>query len=103
VAHDAGKLAGAVRGVAEDAGRIATTVTDAVRARRASASPPKVSRDVQPDLSHVLAWNQVVTNQLVICAVCRGSISRGGTAHLGLSRDPSAEPTWLCPDCLPRL
>ena len=103
VAHDAGKLAGAVRGVAEDAGRIATTVTDAVRTRRAGASTRRASSGVQPDLSHVLAWNQVVTNQLVTCAVCAGSISRGGTAHLGVSRDPSAEPTWLCPECLPRL
>lgn len=101
VAHDAGKLAGAVRGVAEDASRIATTVTDAMRARKASIRGP--SNDAQPDLSHVLAWNQVVANQSVTCAVCRGSVPRGGTAHLGLSRDPTADPTWLCPECLPRL
>jgi hypothetical protein len=93
VAYDAGRIAGAVRGAAEDATRIATSVKEAVRGRKSSA----------PDLSHVLAWNQVVANQSVACATCRTSISRGGAAHLGVSRDPSAEPTWLCPDCLRRL
>src|SRR5690349_1217238 len=81
VAHDAGKLAGAVRGVAEDASRIATTVTDAVRARKAGAPRGEESREVHPDLSHVFAWNQVVVNQAVTCAVCRGAISRGSSAH----------------------
>jgi hypothetical protein len=103
VAQDAGRIAGAVRGAAQDASRIATTVTDAVRARKAAAPARSPSRDALPDLSHVLAWNQVVANQPVECASCREAVLRGGTAHLGLSRDPGAPPTWLCPDCLGRL
>src|SRR6185503_5840248 len=83
VAHDAGKLAGAVRGVAEDASRIATTVTDVVRARRTGTSQRPPSPEAPPDLSHVLAWNQVVANQPVTCSSCRGSVARGGTAYLG--------------------
>ena len=97
VAHDAGRIAATVRGAAQDAGKLASSVKEAVLARSSSTEA------ALPDLGHILAWNQVVANQPVECAGCRTSIRRGGPAHLGVSQDPTAPPTWLCPGCLSRL
>jgi hypothetical protein len=100
VAADAGKIAATVRGAAEDASKLVSSVKDAVRSRGAA---PSRRRAASVELGHVLAWNQVVVNQPVECVRCDTRINRGGAAHLGLSRDPAAAPTWLCPDCLTRL
>ena len=123
VAHDAGKIAATVRGAAQDASKLASSVKEVVRARAAAGPRPsaaevelveasKPAEDLVfdgdgdgalPDLGHILAWNQVVANQPVECAGCRASIRRGGVTHLGVSQNPAAPPTWLCPGCLTRL
>ncbi|HEX7623067.1 MAG TPA: hypothetical protein VF400_05810 [Anaeromyxobacteraceae bacterium] len=114
-AHDAGKIAATVRGAAQDAGKIATSVRDAVRARSAGVAEapgvPKPAAETAPaettppiaDLTHVIAWNQVVVNQAVTCASCGTTVSKGSVAHLGVSRTPATSPTWLCAECLARL
>jgi hypothetical protein len=111
VAHDAGKIAATVRGAAQDAGKIATSVRNAVRGRSGADAPePSVAKssDVpQPEpkthLDHIIAWNQVVVNQAVICASCGTTVAKGSVAHLGVSQTPSTTPTWLCAACLARL
>jgi hypothetical protein len=115
VAHDAGKIAATVRGAAQDAGKIATSVRDAVRARSAGVAEapgvPKPAAETAPaettppsaDLTHVIAWNQVVVNQAVTCASCGTTVSKGSVAHLGVSQTPAISPTWLCAECLARL
>jgi hypothetical protein len=122
VAHDAGKIAATVRGAAQDASKLASSVKEAVRSRSADPRRPAVEDELaqtaktgaaivvepagkreSPELGHILAWNQVVANQPVECASCLASIRRGGIAHLGVSQNPAAPPTWLCPDCLARL
>lgn len=110
VAHDAGKIAATVRGAAQDASKIATTVRAAVRARPPTASAaatgePREAAPAEPvpSLEHVIAWNQVVVNQTVVCASCGTTIPKGTTAHLGVSQMPARTPTWLCAACLARL
>jgi hypothetical protein len=123
VAHDAGKIAATVRGAAKDAGKLANSVKEAVRSGTAAAEPRRPTADDElvgapepadlrpdrsgeaglPNLGHILAWNQVVANQPVECAGCRAAIRRGGVAHLGISQNPGARPTWLCAGCLTRL
>ncbi len=114
--------------VAFDAGKIASSAREAVRSRSAeppaepvrtpgpaadrarepvskseSPEPSKAAGTAPPSLDHVLAWNPVVVNKPSACASCGKALDKGENAHLGVSQDPSAPPTWLCSDCLARL
>lgn len=51
-------------------------------------------------LAHVYAWNKVVLNRATQCARCKKALARGTEAHLGLTEDPKARPTWLCDACI---
>jgi hypothetical protein len=108
--------------VVRDAGKLATSARDAVRGRDANVAEKTTRRDtgVRPAkteegprsapprgraarlaaLDHVLAWNQVVVNRPAHCNGCRRELPRGGSAHLGLSQDPTKPPSWLCSECL---
>ncbi len=115
VAAGAGSLVegsvGLAESVARDAGKIASTVRQAVKTR-APGTPPDAAAvpDAEgpgtggpPSFEHVLGWNPAVVNRPTTCAGCGAALGRGSAAHLGLSQDPAAAPTWLCPTCLARL
>lgn len=55
------------------------------------------------DVSHVVAWNEVVLNRAMPCAGCGAEIPRGARGFVGLSDDPQAERAWLCPPCIEAL
>ena len=125
VAASAGSLVEGSRGFAEqvarDAGKIASTVRQAVKPRaseppvapnegaeepKAPVEPAKPDEAVSGDLrglDDVLGWNQVVVNRPAKCAGCGADLAKGSVAHLGLTQDPTAPPKWLCTICLGRL
>jgi hypothetical protein len=105
-------LASRVRKDAQQIARAARGETDSRRAQRRLGGKPttdsrapnaETSRDDADPLRHVYAWNEVVLNRAARCAHCEQTLAKGQTAHLGLSRNPSAAPSWLCDDCLARL
>ncbi len=55
------------------------------------------------DLDHILAWNAVIMNRDGQCAGCGIALQKGDAGHLGISRDPTAGPTWLCDRCVASL
>ncbi len=104
-----------VDGVASDVDRIVSDSVHLARhardnARRLVAArpeggllPARPEGGLLQDLAHVAAWNDAVLNRAVDCSVCARELARGERAHLGLSDDPRAQATWLCPDCLAAL
>jgi hypothetical protein len=106
-------LANRVRKDARQIARAARGETDSRRAERRGGGQqtidtrtPKAetaARDDGDPLRHVYAWNEVVLNRAARCAHCKRTLAKGDIAHLGLSQDPSAGPSWLCDDCLGRL
>jgi hypothetical protein len=64
---------------------------------------PRTPARREISLDHVLAWNKVVLNRQCQCAKCGAALPKGHDAHLGLSQDPSAAPTWLCSACIAAL
>ena len=107
--------AGVAEQVARDAGRIASTAREVVKgnaeskpaeARQAAAKPAEAHAEkssAPPSLEHVLAWNAVVVNRPARCASCGLALDKGTPAHLGVTQDPTAPPTWLCGACLEKL
>jgi hypothetical protein len=69
-------------------------------------APPPVVAPAAPEsnklaaLDHVLGWNQLVVNRPARCASCEKELPRGVSAHLGVSSNPAAAPTWICESCL---
>ena len=106
-------LANRVRKDAQQIARAARGETDSRRAERGQRSeqPPESrapqtrapTHDDAGALRHVYAWNEVVLNRAARCASCKRALVKGNTAHLGLSQDPGAPPSWLCDECLGRL
>jgi hypothetical protein len=70
-------------------------------------APPAVVAVPDPNklaaLDHVLGWNQLVVNRPARCSSCEKELPRGVSAHLGVSSNPAAPPTWICENCLERL
>src|SRR5262249_23936598 len=71
VAQDAGKIVATVRDAARDAKKIVSTVRDAPGAEGKAGAPSDPSK-----FAHVLAWNQVIANQVVECGSCAKEIPR---------------------------
>ena len=55
------------------------------------------------ELSHVVAWHEVVLNRSTQCAGCGAAIDRGARGFLGICDDPGVERTWLCATCVEQL
>jgi len=121
VKRDAGRIASSARAVARprtdespdaDAEAVepeSPSEHPSERATEPSAAPRSVHggkagrHGRTASLDDVLAWNPVVLNKSARCAACRRDLPRGSSANLGVSRDPSAAPAWLCVDCLSKL
>ncbi|HEX7478854.1 MAG TPA: hypothetical protein VF331_13695 [Polyangiales bacterium] len=88
-------------GDSDERGAAASRSTAARSEARGEAPRPPVSHEIS--LDHVLAWNKVVLNRECECAKCGAALAKGREAHLGLSQDPSAAPTWLCSACIAAL
>ncbi|RIL05341.1 MAG: hypothetical protein DCC71_10780 [Proteobacteria bacterium] len=100
------------RRVGRDARRVADAVRDAVAELPDDADEEAALEDGEEPieserrageaadpLAHVYAWNAVVLNRAATCARCAAPIARGGDGFVGLSDDPRAPRTWLCPAC----
>lgn len=78
-----------------------TTKAEPEAESEAAAPTSEPAPEPEPDpLGHVLAWNAVTLNRAASCARCAKALSKGDPANLGLSGDPSTQPTWLCGECL---
>jgi hypothetical protein len=78
--------------VKRDALRIADSAKG--RGRRAGALDP---------MAGIEAWQQVLLNKDVVCAVCARVVPRGEQAAFGVGGDPSAPKVWLCASCAAKL
>jgi hypothetical protein len=90
-----------VDGVVADVDRI---VTDSVAlARNVHRGARRIGgggrRREPDDLSHVVAWNEVLLNRDVTCSRCGAEMARGETGWAGLSDGPGRRRAWLCGDC----
>lgn len=113
IAASAAGLGGAVRGRrgVDDAFEDAREAQEEAReAHDAGTQSEDVAEaEVAPDaagvdpLAHVYAWNAVVLNRAGTCARCQAPLARGSQAHLGLTQEQRAAPTWLCDDCVATL
>ena len=78
------------------AGRVADVAGETRRRLEPSSCGPPTPESAEV-LGGVLAWNEVVLNQAAPCARCAAELPRGSRAFLGLSAEPGAPRTWLCP------
>jgi hypothetical protein len=71
------------------------------------AASPRQPREPEANFERrtrdIYAWNPVRLHRAAKCTRCDRDLTRGSTAHLGLSQDPTAAPRWLCPSCLQEL
>lgn len=59
--------------------------------------------DVRDPLDGVDAWQEVVLGRDQRCARCGRPLSRGETALMGVTEDPTAPRPWLCQACAKKL
>jgi hypothetical protein len=81
--------------VRRDAARIA----DSAKGRQKRAGE---AAGIDP-LAAVEAWQQVLLNRDVVCAVCARHVARGERAAFGVGGEPGAPKIWLCAACAERL
>ena len=81
--------------LARNVGRNARRIVESRRREEAPRRP-----DLPGDLSHVLAWSEVVLNRPMPCAGCGSEIPRGAPGFMGLSDDRPADRVWLCATCV---
>lgn len=91
---------GLAKQVQRDARRIAESARGHGRPR--GARGVRVAEPGDDALAHIYAWNKVVLNRPARCARCGAPLERGSEAHLGLTQQPNARPTWLCDECVAR-
>ncbi len=100
---------GLAQQVREDARRIARSARGQGEARpqraQRAAAHEGGAREPEPAgpeqaLDHVYAWDEVVLNRAARCARCGRVLARGSRAHLGLTQQRDAPPSWLCARCL---
>jgi hypothetical protein len=95
-----------VDGVVADVDQIVSDSVNLVRTVRRSARRLGKSRRARGsgapggDLSHVVAWNEVVLQRAVRCTGCGAALPRGARAFSGLGDERGAPRTWLCAVCI---
>ncbi len=87
-----------------DSARLARNVRRNARRLVAPRSAPvPAGGRASQELSHVVAWNEVVVHRRVACSRCDIPLARGERAFVGISEDPGADRAWLCPRCIDTL
>ena len=96
-----------VRNVLEQAFQLVEEVVDdsmeiAKTARRGAERVRDAAlRARRPD--GIYGWQELILNRDERCGGCATEVDRGMRAYRGLSEEPAASPTFLCPECVMKI